>query len=88
MNEFIVRLTDAELKALAATVLSPEDWINNAVKEMCRRSMQEIFSSEVEKMISDPSVSEIPADIETVVLNAEILPVSETLKNQDISQIV
>ncbi len=80
MNEFVVSLSDAELKALAAVVRSPQEWIENAVKEMCRRAMEDVFQSEVRKMIADPSVTEIPADMESVVLAADVTPAAELVE--------
>lgn len=72
MNRITIELTDAEMKALAVAVADPKEWAENAVKEMCRRSMEEIFSSEVARMVADPSITDIPADVESVVLAADI----------------
>jgi hypothetical protein len=78
MNTFTVELTDAELKALAHTVWDPQDWIDNAVHEQCRRAIEEIFQKEVQRMLLDPSITEIPADREAVVLAADIKTAKET----------
>lgn len=72
MNIFTIELTDAELKALAYVASDPNDWIQNAVKERCRLAMEEIFQTEVARMVQDPDVKEIPADRELVVLAADI----------------
>lgn len=72
MNAFTIELTDAELKALAYVAHDPRDWIVNAVKERCRTAMEEIFQSEVARMVQDPDVKEISADREAVVLAARI----------------
>ena len=72
MNTFTLALTDAQLKALAYVAVDPQDWIENAVHERCRLAMEEIFTTEVTRMISDPSITEIPADREAVVLAADI----------------
>lgn len=72
MNIFTVELTDAELKALEFVAFDPQDWINNAVHERCRIAMEEIFTMEVQRMVQDPSITEIPADREAVVLAANI----------------
>jgi hypothetical protein len=77
MNTFTIQLTDAELKALAHIALDPQDWINNAVKERCRLAMEEIFQTEVQRMLADPDITEIPADRETVVLAANIKSATE-----------
>lgn len=72
MNIFTVTLTDAELKALAYVVFDPQEWIDTAVHERCRVAMDEIFQTEVQRMLTDPSIKEIPADKEAVVLAANI----------------
>jgi hypothetical protein len=77
MNTFTITLTDAELKALAHVALDPQEWIDNAVYERCRLAMEEIFTTEVSRMIADPSITEIPADREVVVLAADIKTAAE-----------
>ena len=78
MNTFTITLTDAELKALAHVALDPQEWIDNAVHERCRLAMEEIFTIEVSRMIADPSITEIPADREVVVLSADIKTAAES----------
>lgn len=85
MKTFTVTLSDAEFKALAHSVLSPQDWIDNAVHERCRLAMEEIFIKEVQRMISDPNIKEIPADREAIVLAADII--SEADRQASISNI-
>lgn len=77
MNEFIVSLTDAELKALEYVAYSAQDWIDNAVHERCRVAMEEIFQVEVQRMLADPTIKEIPADREVVVLAAQVMSAKE-----------
>lgn len=47
-----ITLTAAEHKALASVVLSPEDWINNAVHERCRIAIDEIVAAEVQRKLA------------------------------------
>jgi hypothetical protein len=75
--QIIVTLTQAEAKALAYVAADPQEWVENAAKERARLAMEEIFQSEVQRMIADPSITEIPADRETVVLNADIQSAAE-----------
>ena len=77
MNTFTTTLTDAELKALAHVALDPQEWIDNAIHERCRLAMEEIFIAEVARMVADPSITEIPADREVVVLAADIKSAAE-----------
>jgi hypothetical protein len=82
MNTFTVTLTDAELKALAFIAYSPQDWINNVVHERCRIAMEEIFTTEVARMVADPTTTSIPANREQVVLNANITSAAERKNDQ------
>lgn len=75
--QILVTLTPAESKALAYVAADPVEWAENAVKERARLAMEEIFQAEVQRMLQDPSVTEIPADRETVVLNADIKSAAE-----------
>lgn len=75
--EYTITLTDAENKALAYVAVDPQDWIDNAVKERCRLAMEEIFQAEVQRMLSDPTITEIPADRDAVVLAANIQSAAE-----------
>lgn len=72
MHTFTVKLTDAQLKALAFVAYDPQDWIENAVYERCRVAIEEIFTQEVARMVADPTTTSIPADREQVVLDADI----------------
>jgi hypothetical protein len=75
--EIRITLTEAETKALAYVAYDPQEWAENAVKERARIAMEEIFQSEVSRMLQDPSISEIPADRESVVLAAPIKTAAE-----------
>lgn len=77
MHQITVTLTDAQFKALAHIALSPQEWADNVVHERCRLAMEEIFQMEVQRMLADPSITEIPADREAVVLSANILSAAE-----------
>lgn len=70
--EYIIKLSDAEQKAMEYITVSPADWINNAVKERARLAIEEIFQIEVERMLSDPNITDIPADRESVILASNI----------------
>jgi hypothetical protein len=75
--EIKITLTEAETKALGYVAYDPQEWAENAVKERARLAMDEIFQSEVQRMLSDPDTTEIPADREAVVLAANILSAAE-----------
>jgi hypothetical protein len=81
--EIKITLTDSEAKALAYVAYDPQEWAENAVKERARIAMDEIFQLEVQRMISDPAISEIPADRESVVLAANIKSASERAQEEE-----
>lgn len=75
--EYTISLTDAENKALAYVSYDPQEWIQNAASERARIAMEEIFQLEVARMLADPSITEIPADREAVVLAANVQSAKE-----------
>ena len=75
--EIKITLTEAEAKALAYVAYDVQDWVENAVHERARIAIDEIFQQEVQRMLSDPSTTEIPADKEAVVLAADIKSAAE-----------
>lgn len=82
--EYTVTLTEAQNKALAYVAADPEEWIQNAASERARIAMEEIFQMEVQRMLADPTITEIPADREAVVLAADIKSAAE--RNEEIAQ--
>lgn len=76
-HEYTVSLTDAQNKALAHVAYDPQEWIQNAASERARIAMEEIFQREVQRMLADPSVTEIPADRDAVILAADIKSAAE-----------
>lgn len=75
--EYIVTLTEAQDKALAYVAADPAEWIQNAASERARIAMEEIFQMEVQRMLQDPTITEIPADREAVVMAADIKSAAE-----------
>ena len=75
--EIKIILTEAEEKAMRFIAASPEDWANNVVKERARLAMKQIFEAEVKRMSEDPNILEIPADVDAVVLAADIVLAAE-----------
>lgn len=84
--EITIILSEAEAKALAYVAYSPQEWANNAVHERARIAMEEIFQSEVQRMLADPNTTEIPADKEAVVLAAEIQSAAARAQEQEQEQ--
>ena len=70
--KYEIELSDAQVKALSYVAYDPQYWIQNAASERARIAMEEIFQLEVARMLADPTITEIPADREAVVLAADI----------------
>jgi hypothetical protein len=68
-----LNLTDLDEKCLRYIAASPEDWINNFVAARIFAAKQEIYQAEVRRMTADPTVTSIPADVDTVVAQADIV---------------
>ena len=69
---FTITITDAEEKAFAWDIVDPETWVENVVKEKCRKCIDRLYDAEVKRMTDDDTVTTIPADKNTVVNNASI----------------
>ena len=72
MAEYTIELTEVEDKALWSIANTPQDWIENVVKERARKAINKIYESEVERMTDDPDITIIPADKTQVVLDADV----------------
>ena len=79
--KYEIELNDAQAKALSYVAYDPQDWIQHAALERARLAMEEIFQLEVSRMLADPSITEIPADREAVVLAANIQSAKEREDN-------
>jgi phosphoserine aminotransferase len=85
--KYTITLTEAQNKALLYVAYDAQEWIQNAASERARVAMEEIFQLEVARMLADPTITEIPADREAVVLSADIESAKDrqdNLANQDI----
>ena len=74
---FTVTITDAEEKAFAWDTVAPDDWVENAIKNKCRKCIDRLYEEEVKRMTEDDDVSTIPADKNTVVNNAVVQTAKE-----------
>ena len=69
---FTVNITDAEEKAFAWDTVDPDAWVQNAVKEKCRKAKDRLHAEEVKRMTDDESITSIPADKDKVVNDANV----------------
>ena len=50
MPDYTITLTDAEDKALGVIAIDKQEWIENAVKNRCRQSKEEIVDAEIKRI--------------------------------------
>ena len=67
-----VQLDDLEEKCMRYMAASPEAWVQNFVHARVFAAKQEIYQAEIHRMTADPLVTSMPADIDTVVANAQV----------------
>ena len=65
-------LTDLDMKCLRYFAADPQEWARNFVRARIYAAKQEIYQNEVKRMTADPEVKSIPADVDTVVEQANI----------------
>ena len=76
---YTITLNDAEVKAMEHVSYSVQEWAENALKDRARKAKDEIYNAEVARMTADPDITSIPADIDQVVLDADL----ETAKERE-----
>lgn len=67
-----MEFTDLDWKCLRYFAADPEEWAKNFVRARIYAAKQEIYQSEVKRMTADPSITSIPADVDTVVNQAQL----------------
>lgn len=71
-----ITLTEVEAKAIAYVAEDPVFWANNLIKNHCRITIEKIVEEEVQRMLQDPTVTNIPADKDAIILAADLEPAS------------
>jgi hypothetical protein len=69
MVDITVTLTPVQYKAFQYVAYSPEEWIQNAAISRALLAIDEVAKNEVQRMMNDPTVTSIPADKDTIVMN-------------------
>jgi hypothetical protein len=67
-----VELTDLEEKCMRYAAADPEEWVRNLVSSRVFAAKQDIYQSEIQRMTADPNTTSIPADVDAVVMAAEV----------------
>ena len=75
MTTYTITLSDAEDKALGVVAFSQDDWIQNAVKERCRISIEEIVNAEVQRKLAAGEA--ITGSKEDIVMAAQVESAAE-----------
>lgn len=70
-----ITLNEVQVKALSYVMVDPEEWTRNVISERARIAAEELVDKETARMLADPDITEIPADADTIILNApEFVP--------------
>lgn len=69
----VLQLSDLDEKCIRYFAADPAEWANNFVQARIYAAKQEIYQNEVRRMTSDPTITTIPADVDTIVTNAEVV---------------
>ena len=77
MIDMKITITEAEWKALAYVAVSPDEWVTNAAKARAAAAVQEIYETEIQRMMADPNIKSIPADRDEVIRSADIKSAAE-----------
>jgi hypothetical protein len=67
-----VELNDLDEKCMRYLAANPDEWVRNFVTARIFAAKQEIYQAEVRRMTADPTITTIPADVDTVVTQADI----------------
>lgn len=77
MPEIVFELTDKEAEVLAHIAMDPLDFIENIVEWQARIAAEEIIAAEIDTMLADPNISEIPSSKKEILASARVIPAAE-----------
>ena len=77
MANYTIEVSESDDKALKYIAHDVQDWIENLVINRARKAKDTIYEMEVARMNEDPSITSIPADVDQVVMNADIKSYAE-----------
>lgn len=67
MRNIVFEITDNEQKVLDHYCMDPQEWIENAVNHLVSNAKEELYQAELQRILDDPDVHEMPNDRDTVV---------------------
>ena len=70
MSSITIELTDVQFKALSCACSNVQEWVDNAATARALVAYDEIVAKEVARMMADPTIQNIPANKDEIVMNA------------------
>ena len=67
--DVVITLTAVQLKALSSVCADPTEYIQNFTYARCQAAIDDIVKKETERMLNDPTVTQIPASKDDIVIN-------------------
>lgn len=67
-----VELNDLEEKCMRYFAADPQEWVRNFTQARIFAAKQEIYQIEIRRMTADPAITTMPADVDTVVQQANV----------------
>ena len=65
-----IELTSVQYKALSCACSNVQEWVDNAATARAYVAYDEIVTKEVARMMADPTIQNIPANKDEIVMNA------------------
>ena len=72
MKQIVINVTDAQWKAMTMSTPDPVEWVDGMVNNYANRIIDEIFVAEINRMSADPSITDIPADKDLIIMNCDL----------------
>lgn len=80
-----IELTDLDEKCMKYICVDPDTFVKNLVESRVFSAKQEIYNNEIKRMTADPNITIIPANVDEVVINANIVYANENPPLPDVS---
>ena len=65
-----IELTSVQFKSLSCACSNVQEWVDNAATARAYVAYDEIVAKEVARMMADPTIQNIPANKDEIVMNA------------------
>lgn len=78
-HTFTVQISDADWKALCYVTENPSKYCDDNVTEYISLMKNDVIKSIIRSELEKPGIREIPADVETLLSQAELKPAKQTM---------